>query len=330
MTLKVAVLDVGHGDCAVVYSSDRTSVVVIDCGNGPALLEFLESEGLHHIDVALVTHNDDDHVRGMTQILGNLSVGLVAIHPNIKDVRGHEKRVMGALVDAAETSRIPFAHVTTKDTDLLRGLSSLGYRAELLYPSQLQATQASRSNTTSAVLRVEWANTAILFAGDLDNEGWDRLLSDESMTPRLKSQVLKFPHHGGRLVSYTDRCSARDHTLTLLRSIAPKLTLISTAQHGKYQHPDLSVLDGLRAYATEGCHRFLCTEVTSACDEQYDTKRDAVLALLPEAQTSVYGRSGYPCAGTIRLQFSANGAVAVEADKKYEQIRRLYSNRQCA
>ena len=303
--------------------------MVIDCGNGPVLLEFLKSEGLDHIDVALVTHNDSDHVRGMIHVLKTLSVGLLAIHPNIKDARGCPKRVMAALIDAADSYATLFAHVTTQDATLLHSLNSLGYESELLYPSPLQATQASKSNTTSAVLRVEWSRTVVLFAGDLDSEGWNRLLTDGSATSRLESHVFKFPHHGGRLVPHSDRCSSEEYTLSLLRKVAPRITLISTAQRGKWQHPDPSVLNGLRTYSKESSHRFLCTQVTSACDHRYNTKRDKVLAVLPEAHISACTKSGHPCAGTIRLQLKANGRILIEADKEYQQITRMYASRKC-
>jgi competence protein ComEC len=329
MTLKVALLDVGHRDCAVVYSSDRTSVMVIDCGNGPVLVDFLKSEGLHHVDIAIATHNDADHVGGMTHLLQELPVGLLAIHQNIKDSRGLPKRVTSSLVDAASSRGILFAYVNTQDSVLLKSLASLCYRAELLYPSPLQAILASKSNTTSGLLRVEWANRVVLFSGDLDSEGWDRLLEDKSVIPKIKSHVFKFPHHGGRLVPHRERRSSNEYTLSLLRRVAPKITLISTAQHGQWQHPDPSVLDGLRTYAQESSSRFLCTQATSACDKDYKHKRSQVLAMLPSAQVSKCSRLGCPCAGTIRLRLESNGTIVIEADKEYQQIVRAYANRQC-
>lgn len=330
MTLKIAVLDVGHGDCAVVYNDDGSSVMVIDCGNGPALIEFLKAEGLNHIDIALVTHNDSDHVNGMRQVLDSIPVALLAIHPNIKDPDGVPKRVMSGLIDAIDPELTELDLVTTNNQRLLDGLRSLGFQAELIYPNPRQAVQASRSNTTSAVLRVEWKGKVAIFSGDLDKEGWNRLISDDpSVTSKLRSDILKFPHHGGRLVSPRNRIGSSEYTLSLLRCLKPNISIISTANHKRWQHPDLSVLEGLRTYAREAEHRLLCTQVTSVCDSNYASKRDAVIAVLPHSHLSICGRSGYPCAGTVRLQVTANGDITIESDSEYRQIVQNFVDRQC-
>ena len=49
MMLHIVFIDVGHGDCAVIFNETKTSVVVIDCGNGPSLINFLHAEQIDHI-----------------------------------------------------------------------------------------------------------------------------------------------------------------------------------------------------------------------------------------------------------------------------------------
>ena len=57
---SVSVLDVGHGNCAVVLD-DRT--VVVDAGPGATLLEFLQNEGVTEVEVVLISHADEDHIK---------------------------------------------------------------------------------------------------------------------------------------------------------------------------------------------------------------------------------------------------------------------------
>ena len=47
---SLAILDVGHGNCAVLR--DRRGVVVIDAGPGSSLLEFLTEHKITNIDVS--------------------------------------------------------------------------------------------------------------------------------------------------------------------------------------------------------------------------------------------------------------------------------------
>ena len=48
----VLLLDVGHGNCTIVY--DEGAVAVIDAPTGSALLETLEGLGVTHVDYAIV------------------------------------------------------------------------------------------------------------------------------------------------------------------------------------------------------------------------------------------------------------------------------------
>ena len=51
----LTILDVGHGNCAVLEHGERT--VVLDCGPKTGLLEYLTSRGVHTLDVVLISHD---------------------------------------------------------------------------------------------------------------------------------------------------------------------------------------------------------------------------------------------------------------------------------
>ena len=67
LTDCLAVLDVGHGSCAVLLDSD--GVVVIDAGPGSTLLEFLLEQGVSHVHVVLISHADEDHIAGLVALV---------------------------------------------------------------------------------------------------------------------------------------------------------------------------------------------------------------------------------------------------------------------
>ena len=68
----LAILDVGHGNCAVL--TDSKGIVVIDTGPGSALLEYLSEKNIKTIDVVLISHADQDHIGGLIQLLFSKSV----------------------------------------------------------------------------------------------------------------------------------------------------------------------------------------------------------------------------------------------------------------
>src|SRR5690348_1739438 len=81
------VLDVGHGSCAVMKA---TSCVVFDAGtNAATLIDFLAASGIMKIDAMLISHADEDHIRGLISLLGASAVQIdtVFIAPDSKNTK---------------------------------------------------------------------------------------------------------------------------------------------------------------------------------------------------------------------------------------------------
>jgi beta-lactamase superfamily II metal-dependent hydrolase len=68
----LAILDVGHGNCAVVILTNW--VVVIDAGPKIWLQKFLESRDLSVVNEVFLSHPDRDHLAGLVQLLASRKV----------------------------------------------------------------------------------------------------------------------------------------------------------------------------------------------------------------------------------------------------------------
>jgi len=64
---KLTILDVGHGNCAILQ--DAHGVIVIDTGPGSHLLEYLDQQRIKRIDTILISHSDKDHIGGLAGLL---------------------------------------------------------------------------------------------------------------------------------------------------------------------------------------------------------------------------------------------------------------------
>jgi competence protein ComEC len=51
---SLVVLDVGHGNAAVLF--DSGGLIVIDAGKGGVLIDFLREQGITEVDILLVSH----------------------------------------------------------------------------------------------------------------------------------------------------------------------------------------------------------------------------------------------------------------------------------
>src|SRR4051812_1571926 len=64
---ELCILDVGHGNCGVVHTTE--GVVIVDVPLGRTLVDFLVSRQITLIDLIIVSHADADHVAGLTPLL---------------------------------------------------------------------------------------------------------------------------------------------------------------------------------------------------------------------------------------------------------------------
>lgn len=74
------VLDVGHGNSAVLIDDD--GVVVIDAGPKLTLLTFLIEKNITTIDVLLLSHSDKDHIAGAINLLTSERITVKQVYVN--------------------------------------------------------------------------------------------------------------------------------------------------------------------------------------------------------------------------------------------------------
>lgn len=96
----------------------------------------------------------------------------------------------------------------------------------MLYPR----VPGDEKNNDSLVLYGVFYKTKFLFTGDLEEEGEITLLNDY---PSLSVDVLKVGHHGSKTSS----------SKSFIKSIQPKIALISCGLNNRYRHPNQETLD---------------------------------------------------------------------------------------
>ena len=82
---ELIILDVGHGNCAVVRDTD--GVIVIDCPLGVSLIETLECRSITEILHILISHSDADHIAGIINLLSNEDIKIHNVHINPDSIK---------------------------------------------------------------------------------------------------------------------------------------------------------------------------------------------------------------------------------------------------
>ncbi len=238
--VRVAFLDVGQGDAALVTTDDGASLLV-DLGPKESEAKTRAALGaLGHVDTLLVSHAHADHVGDLESLARTFPIGAFwesgfAEHPVKSYTFGlnalAERHVPRVLARAGMRFRLG-AHA---DVEVL------GPREPLL-----QRTR-SDPNANSVVVRLTHAGptagttTHVLFTGDAESPTEVRLLEHPET---LAADVLKVAHHGSKHAT----------SAAFLAAVHPKWSVISCAYGNDYGHPHLPTLKRL-ARAGVAIHR---------------------------------------------------------------------------
>jgi len=220
----LAMLDVGQGDAVLLRSGDRGPVILVDGGGfrrgnfaEAALLQALAAEGVHRIDLAILSHGDSDHCRGLLELTWYLRIERLWAAPvELRDGCGR------ALADrfGGRMHGVGRGHAGRVGA----------WGLEVLHPAP---DRADGGNSASMVVRACAGGSCVLLTGDLDLMGERELLVGARRRGiPLRSEVLKVAHHGSR----TSTGAA------LLAAVKPNLALVSAGRRNPYGHPSPEVV----------------------------------------------------------------------------------------
>lgn len=292
----LAILDVGHGNSAVLIDSGGTSV--IDTGPGSALLQFLDERGIDRLDVVLITHADQDHLGALAELIGcrRFSIGRVLVNTDSTKDTDIWNDLAYELNEAHKVGELRFdvSLVQSDDNQYDNGRVHI----EVLGPSRSLAVKGPgakyrderriTTNSISAAIRLSVGSDPLaLFLGDIDDVGLDDLLAN---CRDIRSPLLVFPHHGGK----PGAANIREYVGRLLRAVQPQLIIFSIGR-GSYGTPSREVVTAIRQTLPKVT--LLCTQLSENCAKAISTPEGTHLS-------SAFARGkekGHCCAGTILL-----------------------------
>lgn len=320
--------DVGQGSSAALIDpvpgrrARQYQATVIDAGvAGTHLASCLEGLGVRRLPAVCLTHNDADHVRGLTALVQAYrkrigTVWLLVDRSRVPDSvwLPAQRWLEGGWVSAVERLEAP-AECPPGTGRLLVGPTDVSYRLYCVYPTLFASEAVAHGanwtgdplgrgpNAASAVLRLTPCNapspTHALFGGDLDYRGWHHL---GQVGRDLRATVLVVPHHGGPAFADTSFGPGE-----LADAVRPAVALISVGSTNDYGHPHPDLVQALRRRGAQ----VLCTQITAKCaDPPTAVVGGAVVPRLPELPR--LASSGVGCGGTIVVLIPEDVAPIVQ------------------
>lgn len=273
----ITFLDVGQGDGSIIRSKGKCYLV--DGGSTSndkvgqyTMIPALKYYGVSHVDLALISHMDLDHMNGLAYLLENeelygIDVDCVAVSRGT-EVDENYSRIIKATgaVDAIGTLEktstmdetqnkankenidIIGSIDKTRSKDKITKIIELGAgdvvddQLYVLYPTGFEDIEHS-GNDYSLVFDYRGMDTEILYTGDISSEveaGIIEAMNDTRYLDwkdnhKVSISILKCPHHGSRYSS----CDS------FLESYSPDITVISCGRYNNYGHPAQETLSRL-------------------------------------------------------------------------------------
>lgn len=206
---EITLLDVGQGLSSVIKTKHHT--LVFDTGakysqkfdaGAAVVLPFLRQKNIKHIDMLILSHQDNDHRGGYGSIKDKIEVlDLLSSHKE----PGSRPCLMGQ-------------HWTWD-----------GVYFEILNPSAVIKKQQKRNNA-SCVLKVSVNKENILMTADIEKKAEFELVN--SQKSKLQAKYLVVPHHGSKTSS----------SGIFLDAVQPEYAFIPVGYRNRYRMPHADVL----------------------------------------------------------------------------------------
>lgn len=234
---EIDVLDVGQGDGIYLCTSDGVSMFV-DGGSISEkqvgiyrILPFLKSKGVGEISYWFVSHTDNDHISGLTEVLeSGYPVRNLVFSKAVQEIEKTRE-----LAELAERCGTEVIYLQAGDR-----LSTSQAEMECLYPSAGQKTEDV--NDLCLTLQYRDGGFQAFFAGDISSEVEEKLLAQGCIE---KVNLYKASHHGSNYSSGEQ----------LLQLLAPEVTIASAGEDNRYGHPGQQAVERIKAVGSS----FFCT-----------------------------------------------------------------------
>ena len=224
--LEIAFLDVGQGDSAFIRTPSGANILIDGSSGGvedkfdigrSVIAPYLWNKGVFKIDAVIVTHFHEDHLGGILYLINNFKIGCVIDSGAGASESFIYYRYMRALSDRK------IKHLIARRGDSIGTLG--GVDLYILNPEE--GSGLLDSNDNSIVIKLNYKTFSAIFCGDIKEAAIDKLMPYKEF---LKSDVVKVPHHGGKL-------GAAGNIKSFFDEVGAKVAVISVGRSNRYGAP---------------------------------------------------------------------------------------------
>jgi competence protein ComEC len=229
----LTLLDVGHGDAAVVHFPNSNTMLIDGGDSTPfydngiqTVLPYLKEKGSLHLTYVVVTHGHKDHAGGVVALLNRVRVDTVVINPYPCDTPLIDQITSLCHAYHIAIRRVSFGDCLYPDNEC---------RVYILHPPKPGEASSSESlscNDQSIVIKLQYGKTDVLFTGDIEEKGISCILPFGAF---LESELVKLPHHGSMV----------RQTPAFLHEVNPMVAVASASAYRRFNLPSVKLMQFL-------------------------------------------------------------------------------------
>jgi len=231
---RIVFVDVGQGDGIVMRIGNK--LIVSDVGEDEEqavdqALERLNWRSRRTIDVAILTHPHDDHVRNYPALARKWRVKL-AVLSETNYWQGTETN--REVADALRDEDVPVKMVTRSEL-----FDWGGARWTILNPPKGEfGVGRSQAGNVSVAYLLELNGKRLVFTGDVEERIGERIARElEPVLEGKRVDIFLATHHG----------AAGGSVQPLLDVLRPRWVVISTGRNNRFDHPSAETVERLKA-----------------------------------------------------------------------------------
>ena len=229
--MQVHFIDVGQADSTFIeLGNGQTMLIDAGCGgDASTIVSYIKNMQYESIDYVVATHPHDDHIGGMADVLNSFEIGKMYMPKQAHPISAFEN-----MLDVIENKNIDLYTAKAGANIMTSGNISI----DILAPF---ADSYSNLNNCSAVVRITYGKTVMLFTGDAE-----QVIETQLLDSGIDADVLKVGHHGAGSSSAT----------SFIKRVSPDVAVISVGEGNSYGHPHadtLAILSevGAKIYRTD-------------------------------------------------------------------------------
>ena len=227
--MRVHFIDVGQADSAFIELGNGQTMLIDAGRSGGDVVDYIRNLQYETIDYVVASHPHDDHIGGMATVLNSFNIGKMYMPK-----QAHTISAFTNMLDVIENKDIDL-YTAKAGTNIL---SSGNINIDVLAPF---SESNSNLNNASAVVRITYGKTVMLFTGDAEH-----VIENQLLNSGIDADVLKVGHHGAGSASSS----------SFIKAVSPEVAVISVGEGNSYGHPHadtLAILNevGAKIYRTD-------------------------------------------------------------------------------